>query len=313
MTRGEAERLRPASTLARVTDGSGSLAASLVEDIATDVARRRANGEYPNEALARLHAEFDGSSENPSPESCALLQSWRPIESAKPVVGDAIVLAKRVARRLLSWYVDPIAVDQTEFNHAITSELRALERRVARTESVDAPFSSLSRTGLAGQARSDRGRALAAAVGDAPPGTVALFGDEDGLLAGLDGRHLVTAHPGSCLDGLGRLAPMSASAVVLAGVLPRLTVGELLAALPAAVPALAVGGRVVVDFPDGGVVPPGVQPSDVDPSMCRFLTASSLALLCEAAGLDIVSTEQLPASPVPWSLTVVAPGPALSS
>jgi hypothetical protein len=47
--------------------------------------------------------------------------------------------------------------------------------------------------------------------------------------------------------------------------------------------------------------------------MCRFLTASSLALLCEAAGLEVVSTERLPADPAPWSLTVVAPGPAPSA
>jgi hypothetical protein len=184
---------------------------------------------------------------------------------------------------------------------------------VARTESVDAPFSSLSPAGGGGPAPSGRGVALAAAVGEAPPGSVALFGDEGGLLGGLDERYRVTSLPGRCLDGLGRLAPGSATAVVLAGVLPRLSVGELLAVLPAAVPALAAEGRVVVDFPDGAQVPPGVQPSDIDPSMCRFLTAGSLALLCEAAGLDVVSTEPLPASPVPWSLTVVAQGPPPSS
>jgi hypothetical protein len=288
-----------------VAKGSGSLAASLVADIESDVARRRANGAYPREALVRLHAAFDGRPEPPSPESCALLQSSRRIESRKPVVGEAIVLAKRVVRRLLSWYVDPITVDQTVFNHAITRELRALERRVSRTESVDAP---LSRAGEPAPSR--RGAALARAVGDAPPGRVLLFGDDGGLLAALDERYPLTAHPDRCMERLGLIERRSASAVVLAGVLPRLTVNELLAVLPASLPALVSGGRIIVDFPDGAEVPAGLQPSDVDPSTCRWLTRSSLGLLCEAAGLDVVSTEQLPASPVPWSLTVVAPGPS---
>jgi hypothetical protein len=44
------------------------------------------------------------------------------------------VFCKRVVRRLLSWYVAPIAQDQTRFNLAILREVRDLEERVARIE-----------------------------------------------------------------------------------------------------------------------------------------------------------------------------------
>ena len=39
--------------------------------------------------------------------------------SDRPVVGPAIVFAKRVARRGLRWYMKPIMDQQTDFNHAV--------------------------------------------------------------------------------------------------------------------------------------------------------------------------------------------------
>jgi hypothetical protein len=39
--------------------------------------------------------------------------------SARPVVGGVVRLAKRVVRRGLRWYVDPIMEQQTRFNHAV--------------------------------------------------------------------------------------------------------------------------------------------------------------------------------------------------
>lgn len=39
--------------------------------------------------------------------------------SARPVVGGAVRLAKRIVRRGLRWYVDPIMEQQTRFNHAV--------------------------------------------------------------------------------------------------------------------------------------------------------------------------------------------------
>lgn len=42
-----------------------------------------------------------------------------PSGSARPVVGPAVRLAKRVVRRGLRWYVKPIVDQQNRFNHAV--------------------------------------------------------------------------------------------------------------------------------------------------------------------------------------------------
>jgi hypothetical protein len=39
--------------------------------------------------------------------------------SARPVVGTAIVFAKRIVRRGLRWYVAPMFEQQSDFNHAV--------------------------------------------------------------------------------------------------------------------------------------------------------------------------------------------------
>jgi hypothetical protein len=68
------------------------------------------------------------------PEICAVIESSRPLRSAYRVAGPGIVFAKRVVRRLLAWYVAPIAVDQTRFNLSLLRDLRALERRLDTLE-----------------------------------------------------------------------------------------------------------------------------------------------------------------------------------
>ena len=73
------------------------------------------------------------------PEVSVLIESSRWLRSDRPVVGGAIVFGKRVIRRLLAWYVAPIALDQTRFNLAILRELRDLEERVAQFEGLGAP------------------------------------------------------------------------------------------------------------------------------------------------------------------------------
>ena len=108
--------------------------AALVAEIQAEVERRRRDGEYPAALLERLRAEFHPSGEPEPPETAMLIESARPLRSETPVAGPAIVFAKRVVRRLLAWYVAPIARDQTRFNQAIVRELRSLELRVEALE-----------------------------------------------------------------------------------------------------------------------------------------------------------------------------------
>jgi hypothetical protein len=112
---------------------------AIVAELQADVVRKRAAGAYPADLLERLHTEFHPDEGLEPPEVRVLVESARPLQSTRPVVGGAIVFGKRVVRRLLAWYVAPIAQDQTRFNVAILRELRALEQRVARLEEQRPP------------------------------------------------------------------------------------------------------------------------------------------------------------------------------
>ena len=90
--------------------------AAIVGELQAEVLRKRAAGAYPTDLLERLHTEF------------------HPDEGLEPPEVRVLVESARVVRRLLAWYVAPIAQDQTRFNLAILRELRALEERVARLE-----------------------------------------------------------------------------------------------------------------------------------------------------------------------------------
>lgn len=107
---------------------------AIVAELEAEVMRKRAAGAYPADLLERLHAEFHPDEGLEPPEVRVLIESARPLRSTRPVVGGAIVFGKRVMRRLLAWYVAPIAQDQTRFNLSILRELRALKQRVARLE-----------------------------------------------------------------------------------------------------------------------------------------------------------------------------------
>jgi hypothetical protein len=107
---------------------------ALVAEVEAEVARRRAAGEYPEELLRRLRAEFAVEEESEPPEALAIVESSRPLRSNRPVVGPVVVLGKRVARRLMSWYVHPAVHDQNRFNLSLLRELRSLEARLERLE-----------------------------------------------------------------------------------------------------------------------------------------------------------------------------------
>ena len=108
--------------------------AALVAEVEAEVARRRAAGEYPEELLLRLRADFAVEEEGEPPEALAIVESSRPLRSTRPLVGPAVVFGKRALRRLLSWYVHPAVHDQNRFNLALLRDLRALEARLERLE-----------------------------------------------------------------------------------------------------------------------------------------------------------------------------------
>ena len=147
----------------------------MVGEVTEEVERGRREGSYPAPLLAALEVPFHPDEGLEPPEASAVVQSARPLRSTRPVVGELTVFGKRVVRRLLSWYVAPIARDQTRFNLAILRELRALEERVTRIEGSSAP-SAPEQGGPESRARRLRDRRMPGPIVSrpAPPGTSGL-------------------------------------------------------------------------------------------------------------------------------------------
>jgi hypothetical protein len=128
-----AETAQPASTSADPD------VRAIVADVREEVRRSREAGEYPAALLDRLRTELRMDAGGEPPEVLARIESARPLRSQVPGIGPVIVFSRRVLRRLLAWYVAPIARDQTRFNEAILHELRELGQRVARLEEAGHP------------------------------------------------------------------------------------------------------------------------------------------------------------------------------
>ena len=106
----------------------------VVASIKAEVARRRAAGEYPEELLRRLEAEFTPVDVAPPLEALAHLETVRSLGSTRAFGGRGVVAAKRAVRRAIAWYVRPITEDQTRFNFSVVRRLYQLEERIAALE-----------------------------------------------------------------------------------------------------------------------------------------------------------------------------------
>jgi SAM-dependent methyltransferase len=79
----------------------------------------------------RLREELSGArSDGPSAaETRALAERFWPVTAERPVGTGAKAFAKRVLRKLMRWYVEPLAADQRMFNDATLKLLDALSER----------------------------------------------------------------------------------------------------------------------------------------------------------------------------------------
>lgn len=84
--------------------------------IAADNTDPRAMEQYFRE-IDRCLKQMDINREN---------YAFRHLYSCRAVIGKAIVFAKRVVRKCLKWYVEPICNQQTEFNNAVTPAIGRL-------------------------------------------------------------------------------------------------------------------------------------------------------------------------------------------
>ncbi|MFN2452477.1 MAG: hypothetical protein ABR541_09005 [Candidatus Dormibacteria bacterium] len=269
---------------------------SLVADIEATVARRRAAGEYPEALLQSLRAEFRVAPREESLAALAYIDTFQPPLNRRPVLGRGIVFGKKVLRRSIAWYVQPIAQQQSRFNRAASVQMRALEERIARLEP---PWQR-----DAGQPNSHLHTAeRAAALLDALAGVA---GDQVLVLevdaAGV-GAQLAEGWPeqgtapevarGDPLALLAGRETATLAAVVLPAVLPALSAHDLVDICATAAQRLPPGGRLLFDCPDPEGPLAWRDPSSVDPGMVRWVHRSTAQLLCEAAGFTQVAVRDV--------------------
>ncbi|MGG4344458.1 FkbM family methyltransferase [Paenibacillus lautus] len=60
--------------------------------------------------------------------------AYRPLYSHRKVTGSFIIFFKKVIRKILKWYIEPIAFQQTDFNNAVTPSIGRLTELTAQLE-----------------------------------------------------------------------------------------------------------------------------------------------------------------------------------
>jgi hypothetical protein len=93
--------------------------------VATTLARAARS---PEGAAGVMHLAAEGDDEVPVGvvRTLADISIEFPSGSARPVIGPTILLAKRLVRRSLRWYIAPIVQEQSRFNHQVLDLLESL-------------------------------------------------------------------------------------------------------------------------------------------------------------------------------------------
>lgn len=88
----------------------------------------------PQGAVGVVHLATEGDDEVPVAmvRAKADISIDFPSGSGRPVIGPAIVFAKRVVRRGLRWYLAPVIEEQSRFNHSVLDLLESLRLQQER-------------------------------------------------------------------------------------------------------------------------------------------------------------------------------------
>ena len=88
----------------------------------------------PQGAAGVMHLAAEGDDEVPvgTVRTKADISIEFPSGSARPVIGPAILFAKRAVRRGLRWYLAPIIEEQSRFNHSVLDLIEGLRQQQER-------------------------------------------------------------------------------------------------------------------------------------------------------------------------------------
>jgi hypothetical protein len=116
------------SELAGISASAEPDLAALFEELKQEVRR---SGAAPGESAA---GESDRGAARSEAERLWPVSADRNLRLRPGVSGGVATPAKAVLRKLMRWYVEPLAYDQRSFNAAALRLIDDLERRVARLE-----------------------------------------------------------------------------------------------------------------------------------------------------------------------------------
>jgi hypothetical protein len=262
----------------------------VVSSILGDVRARRESGFYTTELTQRIYTPFQPYGVDIVLGDLARLETVRPLESGRRFLSPVAVFAKRVIRRLVAWYIRPIAIDQTVFNFHVARGLTELDERLARLEPLwlrpgAAPAVEV---GAPPDLAVWRAASVRRALGAAPRGPVTIAGPAAGPIAVELADLNVTVRPiaGNVIAELAHDASAPASVLLLAGVLPMLGANDVIGCVAAAARRLIDGGVMLIDAP----LPHPLASLDaaaVDAGFVRWVAPDAVRLVCEAAGLDV--------------------------
>lgn len=99
--------------------------------VATTLQRARRT---PKGAVGVMHLAAEGDDEVPVGivRNAADISIEFPSGSARPVIGPAVLMGKRLVRRGLRWYLAPIIEEQSRFNHSVLDLIESLRLQQER-------------------------------------------------------------------------------------------------------------------------------------------------------------------------------------
>ncbi|HZQ58505.1 MAG TPA: methyltransferase domain-containing protein [Acidimicrobiales bacterium] len=279
------------------------------DEIAEEVRRRRAAGDFPPGLEQELDAMFAkyapaGTSDD-FDDVLAAAEAQSFIHADVPTASQRRPLAyvKRVLRKTMAWYVRFVAQQVTAFAGTVTRAVALLGHRVEALERVTlvsrpplvAPTVDASAVvvpALAGVP----GRVLHAECGTgALVGALAAAGADAYGVEPVEAAAMEAAQAGldvradTAMAHLGKLAPAALGGVVLSGCVDWLAPGDVLALVDLAVRALAPGGVLAVT----SVGPRAVSPVVADLSPGRPFHAETWRHVLSGHGLEIAQVAAL--------------------
>lgn len=62
------------------------------------------------------------------------IDAWRALKSGKPVIGGLIVFCRKVIRKLIKFYVEPVTISQSAFNQNTVTSMNQVRNHIVESD-----------------------------------------------------------------------------------------------------------------------------------------------------------------------------------